>query len=453
LNVNTDGSSFDTVLAVYTGPGTDYASLVSVDCDNDSGADGQDSSTTFSVTEGTLYFIAVDGVNAATGTVQLNYILDAAPTLTSISDQTTDEDIATAPIGFVIIDRETPSTNLTPSAFCSNTNLLPNENIAFGGVDSTRTVVLTPALDQFGSGVVTVIVEDPAGNQSSRSFNLTVLPVNDPPVVSAVDDDETDEDTPIVGIPFSLGDLESTANELTVSADSSDIELVPPTSIAINGSGSNRTLTIAPAADRNGTTIIMITVSDPDGATNSTSFTLTVNSVNDPPAISSIPDQVTTDGMATEDVMFSVDDLETDLGSLGLSGTSSNPTLVPDTNVQFSGQGGTRYVSVTPVAGQTGSAIITIKVTDGDDATSSDSFVLTVNPAGPLQFVSTTMLGDGTVKMTLAGGGSLHNVVVEATDNFSAWTPVFTNTIPSTSLEFVDPGATNHPVRFYRAVR
>jgi hypothetical protein len=63
------------------------------------------------------------------------------------------------------------------------------------------------------------------------------------------------------------------------------------------------------------------------------------------------------------------------------------------------------------------------------------------------------MLGDGTVKMTLAGGGSLHNVVVEATDNFSAWTPVFTNTIPSTSLEFVDPGATNHPVRFYRAVR
>src|SRR6185503_9049580 len=90
VTVDTIGSDFDTVLAIYTGPGTDFGSLIPVACDNDSGPDGADSRVTFSATAGTLYFIAVDGVGGATGTVFLNYNLNAAPTISNIADQTID---------------------------------------------------------------------------------------------------------------------------------------------------------------------------------------------------------------------------------------------------------------------------------------------------------------------------------------------------------------------------
>jgi hypothetical protein len=82
LVLDTDGSDFDTVLAVYTGPGTDFQSLVSVACDNNSGANGKTSHTVFPVTKDTVYYIAVDGVGGASGMVQLNYSLGVVPVIT-----------------------------------------------------------------------------------------------------------------------------------------------------------------------------------------------------------------------------------------------------------------------------------------------------------------------------------------------------------------------------------
>ena len=63
------------MLAVYTGSGADFASLREVGCDNDSGADGQDSLVRIQAVAGTVYYVAVDGVHAATGNVRLNYSL------------------------------------------------------------------------------------------------------------------------------------------------------------------------------------------------------------------------------------------------------------------------------------------------------------------------------------------------------------------------------------------
>lgn len=79
LTVSTDGSSFDTVLAVYTGPGTDFASLVPVACDNNGGFDGLDSRVVFSATARTMYLVAVDGVEGAAGNVVLTYRLETVP--------------------------------------------------------------------------------------------------------------------------------------------------------------------------------------------------------------------------------------------------------------------------------------------------------------------------------------------------------------------------------------
>jgi hypothetical protein len=82
--LNTDGSTFDTVLAVYTGPGTSFGTLQLVACDNNSGLDGRDSALRFVVTRGVTYYLVVDGVRGATGTVRLNFSLVNAARLTPL---------------------------------------------------------------------------------------------------------------------------------------------------------------------------------------------------------------------------------------------------------------------------------------------------------------------------------------------------------------------------------
>ncbi len=79
LRLDTDGSNFDTVLAVYIGPGDSFSTLTNVASDNTSGSNGLTSKVVFNVTSNTIYWIAVDGVNhpvtgvAASGSVHLHY--------------------------------------------------------------------------------------------------------------------------------------------------------------------------------------------------------------------------------------------------------------------------------------------------------------------------------------------------------------------------------------------
>lgn len=80
LVIDTVGSSFDTLLAVYGGnPALGLSGLTRVACDNNSAPDGARSLVRFEATAGTDYFIAVDGVNAAQGEVRLNWRLGVAP--------------------------------------------------------------------------------------------------------------------------------------------------------------------------------------------------------------------------------------------------------------------------------------------------------------------------------------------------------------------------------------
>lgn len=68
VTVNTAGSSFDTLLAVYTG--SSVSQLTTVTSNDDTGATLQ-SAVSFTATAGTTYYIAVDGYNGATGSIVL----------------------------------------------------------------------------------------------------------------------------------------------------------------------------------------------------------------------------------------------------------------------------------------------------------------------------------------------------------------------------------------------
>ena len=113
--------------------------------------------------------------------------------------------------------------------------------------------------------------------------------------------------------------------------------------------------------------------------TASTNFVLTVNAANTPPTITAIGPQSTNENTPTGPIAFTIGDAETQPSGLTLSGTSSNATLVPNANITFGGgTGANRNVVITPVAGESGTATITVTVSDGT-LTASTNFVLTVN--------------------------------------------------------------------------
>ncbi len=78
LSLNTDGSSFDTVMAVYRRSPTNPLVLVLVACDDDSGL-GLASALSIPVMAGVTNFVQVGGYNGASGTLRFSYQLLPAP--------------------------------------------------------------------------------------------------------------------------------------------------------------------------------------------------------------------------------------------------------------------------------------------------------------------------------------------------------------------------------------
>lgn len=76
VTLTTQGSNFNTLLAVYTG--TALNALTPVASNDDDGTIGGASSVMFPVTAGTTYLIAVDGFNGAHGALQLGWSWQAA---------------------------------------------------------------------------------------------------------------------------------------------------------------------------------------------------------------------------------------------------------------------------------------------------------------------------------------------------------------------------------------
>lgn len=317
-----------------------------------------------SITGSRTFTLVVTGVNDA-------------PTIANITDRTITEDGGTGVISFTIGDLETSATSLSLSKGSSNTVLVPTANIVFGGSGANRTVMVTPAANQSGTATISITVSD-GTLASSDSFVLNVTAVNDAPTMASISNRSIAEDTSAVGIPVIIGDVDSVIETLSLSGNSSNTLLVPSENISFGGSGSNRTVTLVPVANQSGSATITLTVGD--GLLTATrSFVLTVTAVNDAPVISDIGDQAIEEDVVSGPISFTLNDLETSAGSLTLSANSSNSLLVPAANVVFGGSGANRTVTITPAANQNGTTTISVTVSDGS-LTSTDTFVLTVNP-------------------------------------------------------------------------
>ncbi len=257
----------------------------------------------------------------------------------------------------------------------SNTN---SQNSTISGTPSTA-----------GTSSVTLKLADVDADNDTQALSIVVNnPANTPPTITALANQTVNEDNATAALAFTVGDAQTAAASLTVSGASSNTTLVPTASIAFGGSGASRTVTVTPAANQNGTATITVTVTDGGGLTASSAFTLTVNAVNDAPTITAIANQTIAANGNTGALAFTVGDVETAAASLTVSGASSNTTLVPTASIVFGGSGASRTVTVTPAANQSGTATITVTVSDGTASTPT-SFTLTVNAASDPEIVPT----------------------------------------------------------------
>lgn len=150
------------------------------------------------------------------------------------------------------------------------------------------------------------------------------------------------------------------------------------------------TLTYTPNPNYFGADTVGYQDNDRIAYSNTANLNITVNSVNDPPTITSLSNVRINRNTSTAPLAFTIGDVETAPDALVVSATSDNPSVAPVSSIVFGGSGTDRTVTVTPLAGQVGIANITVSVSDGE-ATTSTSFVLTVNGAPVLADSSFTV--------------------------------------------------------------
>jgi VCBS repeat-containing protein len=398
VNTALNGMTF-TPTANYYGSGEDAGSLHVETNDQQSGVPGG------AKTDDDTVIITITSVNDL-------------PTISDISDTSTNESTAVGPITFSVNDVETAAGSLTLTGSSNNQTLVPDAKITFGVSGGSRTVTVEPAAGQSGLATITVTVHDADGGAASDTFLLTVTGVNAQPTIAPIQNQTTAEDTPLGPLTLAIGDEETAAASLLLTGTSSDTSVVPNGGIVFGGSGATRTVTITPAANATGPTTITVTVHDANGGAASRSFPLTVTPVNDPPTIADIPDQATREGTAVGPLTISVNDVDNAAGSLTLTASSNNQALVPDANVVFGGSGGARTITVTPVAGQAGQAAIAVTVRDGQGGQASETFVVSVGSAlaaGQMRLSpQTTLTPDQPTAVWLPGAPSEAMILIPA---------------------------------------
>jgi formylglycine-generating enzyme required for sulfatase activity len=265
---------------------------------------------------------------------------------------------------------------------------------------STFAVPATTLSGAIGAGVATGTAKtitwdagaDWSGQYSTQMrFKVIADDGNSAPTISDIAAQTINQGNNTGALAFTVGDAQTAAGSLTLSGSSSNTTLVPNANIVFGGSGANRTVRVTPTSGHSGTATITVTVSDGLLSASDT-FVLTVNA-NSAPTISDIEVQTITEGNNTGALAFTVGDAQTVAGSLTVSGSSSNTTLVPNSNIVFGGSGANRTVTVTPASGQSGTATITVTVSDGL-LSASDTFLITVNSAFALVSAGSFTMGD-----------------------------------------------------------
>ncbi|WP_328833256.1 tandem-95 repeat protein [Vibrio ulleungensis] len=240
----------------------------------------------------------------------------------------------------------------------STTPVLANPSQGSINTDTDGNFVFTPAENFYGDVVVNWTTEDDDGATATTTSTITVGDVNDGPAITA-DDKTTDEDVAVV-LTFDASDVDGTIVSTTPA-------LANPSQGSIS-TDSDGNFVFTPAENFYGDVVINWTTEDDDGATATTTSTITVGDVNDGPAITA--DNKTTDEDVAVVLTFDASDVD---GTI----VSTTPTLADATQGSISTDSDGNFV-FTPAENFYGDVVINWTTEDDDGATATTTSTITV---------------------------------------------------------------------------
>ena len=142
---------------------------------------------------------------------------------------------------------------------------------------------LTPAINDTTDLTITVSatsheIENSDTATLTKTIYVEVLPVNDPPEISQIPDQHINENESTSPIYFTINDIETITEDLSISILSTNQTLIPDTNIVLGGADSTRFLIISPVQMRYGNSTIIITIADESKAITET-FDLMVKNI------------------------------------------------------------------------------------------------------------------------------------------------------------------------------
>jgi len=248
----------------------------------------------------------------------------------------------------------------------------------------------TPTLNLHGTDTFTYTISDGALSDTATVV-VTVNAVNDAPTLDALSNLTLNEDAgqqtvALTGIGTGASNETQT---LVVTAQSSNLTLIPAPTVTNVSPQASGTLRFTPAANLSGAATITVTVSD-GLLTTVRAFQVTVNAVNDAPTLNTPANLEMGLNAGTQTVRLSGigTGAPNEVQPLVVTAQSSNPALIPNPTVTYVSPNTTGQLSLTPAAGQTGVAAITVTVSDGVSQTARAFQVTVWSLTGPLGYVA-----------------------------------------------------------------
>jgi len=197
----------------------------------------------------------------------------------------TEDTVVNVPLN--LQDSDTPLSTMTFKVTSSDTTKVPNDLLVTGD-GTNRVLVIQPKANANGTVTVTVIAKDGVGESIPVVLTVNITAVNDAPLITL----STNRVNTLVGKSVSLSavvnDVDSTLSNLTITATSSNTNVVESAGLVVTGdlSTTNRTLTINPRGAASGTATLTISIVDTGSAgvlgTNTVSLDVTVAPVAQP---------------------------------------------------------------------------------------------------------------------------------------------------------------------------
>jgi len=263
-------------------------------------------------------------------------------------------------------------------------------------INPDNTIDYTPDPDYNGPDTLTYTIVDSAGNSAPGALGITVVAVNDAPIVGTIPGQVTSEDAPVTtNVISGAGDVDGDALGVSAASAGNGFVTINP----------DQTLTYTPNADYNGSDTVVYTVSDGNGGTDTGSYGVTISPVNDAPRPVADAALVPEDGSVSINVLSNDTDIDgtIDPTTVQIVGTAAagDPLAVLGEGT-WSVNTTTGWISFTPEPDYDGTVSpISYTVQDDLGATSSPvsvSISLTpVNDAPRPVGNSGTVLEDGSI--------------------------------------------------------